>query len=125
MATIPHSTLLFDNVNKLLTTFIPAHSRRDSNQLYASIGVKSHGTITCTKKKKQQSYFYFISSFFVFKVPDNKSNRAEFIRIPPEANVAHVKELLNRLWCNGVGYLRFFFWETNILLFSVHHLSYR
>jgi hypothetical protein len=62
MAAVPHSTLLFDNVNKLLTTFIPAHSRRDSNQLYTSIGVKSHGTITCMKKKESNSYF--ISSFF-------------------------------------------------------------
>jgi len=69
MATVPHSTLLFDNVNKLLTTFIPAHSRRDSNQLYTSIGVKSHGTITCTKKKKAiLSLFYFFFLFLKFPI---------------------------------------------------------
>ncbi|CAF3840513.1 unnamed protein product [Adineta steineri] len=80
MAAAANSSLLFDNVNKLLSTFIPAHNQHDCNQLYASIGVKSHGTIT---------------------FPDNKSNRAEFIRVPPEASVTHVKDLLNRLWCNG------------------------
>jgi hypothetical protein len=51
MATAPNSTLLVDNVNKILTTFIPAHNLPDSSQLYASIGVKSHGTITCMKTK--------------------------------------------------------------------------
>ncbi len=60
MATVPHSSFLFDNVNKLLTTFIPAHSRRDSNQLYTAIGVQSHGTITCMKEKLN-SNFYLIS----------------------------------------------------------------
>ena len=40
---------LLDNVNKILTNFIPAINRRDSNHLYAVIGVQSHGTITCTK----------------------------------------------------------------------------
>jgi hypothetical protein len=51
MANQPHAGVLVDNVNKILSTFIPAHGRRDSNQLYASIGVTSHGTITCMKKK--------------------------------------------------------------------------
>lgn len=44
--------------------------------------------------------------FFYFSVPDNKSNRAEFIRVAPDASVLHVKELLTRQWCNGVGYPR-------------------
>jgi hypothetical protein len=60
MATAPNSSLLFQNVKEILTTFIPAHSRRDSNQLYASIGVKSNGTITC-KKKQKLNLFFFLS----------------------------------------------------------------
>ncbi len=67
-------------------------------------------------EKKTTILFLFYFFFFVFKVPDNKSNRAEFIRVPPEANVAHVKELLNRLWCNGVGYLRFFFFGNEYFI---------
>jgi hypothetical protein len=51
MANPANAGVLFDNVNKILSTFIPAHGRRDSNQLNASIGVTSHGTITCMKKK--------------------------------------------------------------------------
>lgn len=63
MAAVPHSSLLLDNVNKLLTTFIPVQNPRDSKQLYASIGVKSSGTITCMKKKKLQNkkvLFFFL-----------------------------------------------------------------
>jgi hypothetical protein len=48
----------------------------------------------------------FFLNFACFLVPDNRSNRAEFIRVPPDASVAHVKELLTRQWCNGVSYLR-------------------
>jgi len=51
MAAAPNSSLLLENVNKILTTFIPANSRPDSNHLYGSIGVKAHGTITCMKTK--------------------------------------------------------------------------
>ena len=39
---------------------------------------------------------------FCFEVADNKSNRAEFIRIPQDASVMKVKELLNRQWCREV-----------------------
>ncbi|UJR33550.1 hypothetical protein I4U23_020992 [Adineta vaga] len=80
MTAAPNSTLLIDNVNKLISTFVPAHGRPVSNQLYTSIGVKSHGTVT---------------------FPDNKSTRAEFIRIPPDASVMHVKELLVKQWCHA------------------------
>ncbi|CAF3772040.1 unnamed protein product [Rotaria sordida] len=73
------SNFLFSNVNKILSTFVPAHHRRQSNELYKSIGVKSHGTITFA---------------------DNKSNRAEFIRIPPDAPVMQVKELISTKWCH-------------------------
>ena len=38
-----------------------------------------------------------------FQVPDNRSSRAEFIRVPPEASVVQVKELLQRFWCKGVS----------------------
>ncbi|CAF0789998.1 unnamed protein product [Adineta ricciae] len=74
----PTSNLLFENVNKILTTFVPANHHHDSNQIHKAIGVKSHGTITFA---------------------DNKSNRAEFIRVPPDASVMHVKELLIKQWC--------------------------
>ncbi len=81
MATIPHSTLLFDNVNKLLTTFIPAHSRRDSNQLYTSIGVKSHGTITC---KCQHGEYKIVKHplNFVQLVETNRIKRILFVYHP-------------------------------------------
>ncbi|CAF1256388.1 unnamed protein product [Adineta steineri] len=75
----PTQKFLFENANKILSNFMPTHQRRESNQLHAAIGVKSHGTITFA---------------------DNKSNRAEFIRIPPDASVARVKEFLNRQWCS-------------------------
>jgi hypothetical protein len=65
------SNFLFENVNKMLSTFVPAHHRRESNQvkkikqnfnltlsyfsvllqLFSAMGVKSHGTITCKIKK--------------------------------------------------------------------------
>jgi hypothetical protein len=35
-------------------------------------------------------------------VSDNKSNRAEFIRIPPDAPIMEVKQFLNRQLCNEV-----------------------
>ncbi len=56
-------------------------------------------------EEKKNDLIFILFLLFVFKVPDNKSNRAEFIRVPPDASVIHVKELLTRLWCNGVGYL--------------------
>ncbi len=59
MAAAPNSSLLMENVNRILTTFIPANSRPDSNHLYASIGVKSHGTITCMKTKSIFNYLIF------------------------------------------------------------------
>lgn len=102
MAAPPSSSLLIDNVNKILSTFVPANHRRDSNQLYASIGVKSHGTITC-RSSNTPLHINRLNLVFFFKVPDNKSNRAEFIRVPLDASVAHCKELLNRQWCNGVS----------------------
>jgi len=40
-------------LTKLLTTFVSANSRQDIHQFYATIGVKSHGTITCITKKKK------------------------------------------------------------------------
>ncbi|CAF3534340.1 unnamed protein product [Rotaria sp. Silwood1] len=52
---------------------------RNSNQLYNTIGIKSHGTITFA---------------------DNKSNRAEFIRLLPDASVMHVKEIVLQKWCH-------------------------
>ncbi|CAF3667461.1 unnamed protein product [Rotaria sp. Silwood1] len=33
-------------------------------------------------------------------ITDNKSNRAEFIRIPPEAPVSEVKKYINTKWCH-------------------------
>ena len=40
-----------------------------------------------------------------FSVPDNKSNRAKFIRVPPDAPVTRVKDLLNE-WCNRVRQIK-------------------
>lgn len=96
MATGPGTNLFYDNVNKILSTFVPTHGRRASNQLFTTIGVKSYGTITCRSCwvfKKNRSLLVS------FQVPDNKSTRAQFIRIPPDASVLHVKELLKDLWC--------------------------
>lgn len=56
----------------------------------------------------------WILIYHVSLVSDNKSNRAEFIRVPPNASVMHVKELLSRQWCNGV--FNFLCWT--IFLFS-------
>ena len=39
---------------------------------------------------------------FVDLVSDNKSNRAEFIRIPPNTSVVKVKELLYQQWFSEV-----------------------
>ena len=100
MASAPHSSVLFENVHRLLSTFIPAPTYQ---HLYTSIGVKSHGTITCMIEKANIDLLFFLH-FGCFLVPDNRSNRAEFIRVPPEASVAHVKELLTRQWCNGVSH---------------------
>ncbi|CAM4802278.1 unnamed protein product [Rotaria magnacalcarata] len=72
------SNFLFENVNKILSTFVPANRRPEDFQLHEAINVKSNGTITFS---------------------DNKSNRAQFIRIPPDASVWHVKELMHRKWC--------------------------
>ena len=60
MATTSDSTVLFDNVDRLLTTFIPVHSN-----ILHDIGIKSHGTITCMIRESF-SFSYF--SFF-FKFP--------------------------------------------------------
>ncbi|CAF1439584.1 unnamed protein product [Rotaria sp. Silwood1] len=68
-----------DSVNKIVSTLVPEEHTRASNQLINSIGAKSYGTITFT---------------------DNKSNRAEFIRIPPEAPVSEVKKYINTKWCH-------------------------
>jgi hypothetical protein len=56
---------------------------------------------------------------FSFSVSDNKSNRAEFIRIPPDAPVMEVKELLNQQWCRGV---KFFFFLKKFDSFIVHFI---
>ncbi|CAF2768165.1 unnamed protein product, partial [Rotaria sp. Silwood2] len=69
---------LFQNVNKILRNFVPDDHDKENKQLFNSIGIKSHGTITFA---------------------DNKSNRAEFIRIPPDADVMKVKELMHAKWC--------------------------
>ncbi len=51
-----------------------------------------------------------------FKVADNKSNKAEFIRIPPDANVMNVKELLNKHWSSDVGFMDF---DKNPIVFNI------
>ncbi|CAF4817676.1 unnamed protein product [Rotaria sp. Silwood1] len=61
----------------MISTFVPDDHDRAHNQLIDSIGAQSHGTITFT---------------------DNKSNRAEFIRIAPSAPVSQVKEFINTQW---------------------------
>ena len=59
MATTSDSTVLFDNVDRLLTTFIPVHSN-----ILHDIGIKSHGTITCMIRKSFTfCYFCFFLSF--------------------------------------------------------------
>ncbi|CAF1186955.1 unnamed protein product [Rotaria sordida] len=60
-------------------THHPAQNRQETNQLYTSIDVISHGTITFA---------------------ENKSDQSKFISIPPNASVQHVKELLFRQWCS-------------------------
>ena len=64
--------------------------------------VKSHGSIACKIKKSILTHL-----FCLLIVSDNKSNRAEFIRISPNASVMQVKELLNRQWCREVSLLIF------------------
>ncbi|CAF3786458.1 unnamed protein product [Rotaria sp. Silwood1] len=66
-----------ENINEIKLTLVPDDHGRASNQLIQLIS-KSHGTITFM---------------------DNKSNRAEFIRIASEASVENVKELINKEWC--------------------------
>ncbi len=52
--------------------------------------MKSHGTITC----KKRSIFELLNHFIL--VPRNYSSKANFIRIPPNASPAQVKELVFR-----------------------------
>ena len=59
MTAAPHSTILVEHVNKILSTFVPAHGRRDISLLHSAIGVKSHGRITCMRKIKYKSNFLF------------------------------------------------------------------
>ena len=65
MDTELQSSILLENVNKLLITFIPAQNRRDINSLYTSLGVRSHGTINCMKIELR--IFFFLSFIFIFK----------------------------------------------------------
>ncbi|CAF4493127.1 unnamed protein product, partial [Rotaria sp. Silwood2] len=80
MTTGPTSTALVDNVHKLLSVYVPNNSRDTYKNLLASMNVKSHGKITFS---------------------DYKSHQADFIRIPNDAPVMQVQELLNRHWCGG------------------------
>ncbi|CAF3349545.1 unnamed protein product [Rotaria sp. Silwood1] len=74
------STALVDNVQKILSVYVPNLSRDSYNKLLASINIKSYGTITFS---------------------DNKSHQADFIRIPHNAPVMQVHEFLNRHWSEG------------------------
>ncbi|CAF5003002.1 unnamed protein product [Rotaria sp. Silwood1] len=74
------STALVDNVQKILSVYVPNLSRDSYNKLLASINIKSYGTITFS---------------------DNKSHQADFIRIPHDAPVMQVHEFLNRHWSEG------------------------
>ncbi|CAF2711036.1 unnamed protein product [Rotaria sp. Silwood2] len=80
MTTGPTSTALVDNVHRLLSVYVPNNSRDTYKNLLASMNVKSHGKITFS---------------------DYKSHQADFIRIPNDAPVMQVQELLNRHWCGG------------------------
>ena len=51
MAATQTPNVLFDNVNKLLSTFVPAINHKESSHIFTSIGVKSRGTITCIINK--------------------------------------------------------------------------
>ncbi|CAF3539975.1 unnamed protein product [Rotaria socialis] len=77
MAAGQASNFLVDNVNKILSVYVPSYGRQGVSKLLTSMGVKSYGTIT---------------------FPDNKSHQAEFIRIPADASVMDVKKFLNQDW---------------------------
>ncbi|CAF0898920.1 unnamed protein product [Rotaria sordida] len=77
MASGQTSSLLIDNVQKILSVYVPNYNHDTLNKLLTLMGVKSHGTITFS---------------------DNKSHQADFIRIPNDAPVMHVQEFLNRHW---------------------------
>ncbi|CAF5177638.1 unnamed protein product [Rotaria magnacalcarata] len=77
MATGQTSNFLVDNVNKILSVYVPSYGRQGVSKLLTSMGVKSYGTIT---------------------FPDNKSHQAEFIRIPADVSVMDVKKFLNQDW---------------------------
>ncbi|CAF2112637.1 unnamed protein product [Rotaria magnacalcarata] len=72
------SNFLTSNVRHILSTFLPTNVLDETRQLHNAINVQHNGTIT---------------------FPDNKSNRAQFICIPPDASVTHVKKLMLRHWC--------------------------
>ena len=67
-----------------------------------------------------------IFSHFCFGVvSDNKSNRAEFIRISPNTPVERVKELMYKQWFNEVSLGRFDGMNNHSVHWSDHHLSYQ
>ncbi|CAF5055618.1 unnamed protein product, partial [Rotaria magnacalcarata] len=70
-----------ENVDRALLTYLPANPLPERIELNKNIPVKYDGTITFS---------------------DNKSNRAQFICIPPDASVTHVKKLMLRHWCQHV-----------------------
>lgn len=41
------SSILFDNVNKILQVYVPTAGRQGASKYYESMGVQSYGTITC------------------------------------------------------------------------------
>lgn len=67
MAAAPNSSLLVENVNKILSVYVPVLDDQ-YHQSLNNMGVKSHGTITCIKKKILINTFSFCSIFLQFLI---------------------------------------------------------
>ena len=103
MATSSNAKQFSNSINnQCWTKFKSTQGHSTTDQLYASIGVKSHGTITCMINKTYR--ICLLLMFLFLLVSDNGFNRAEFVRVPADASMIHLKKLLIRQWCHGVSH---------------------